>query len=93
MTGNFADSAAAESRPNDGFIIKPSALQPEALYDRNTAAWFLKITPRSLQRWSEEGDGPRPIRLHPGAPLRYRGADIIKALDRAGRRDGDAGAE
>ena len=93
MTGNFPDIAAAESRPDGGFIIKPSALQPEALYDKNTAAWFLKIPPRSLQRWSEEGDGPRPIKLHPGAPLRYRGADIIKALDRAGRRNGDAVAE
>jgi len=63
--------------PTGGFI------RHDALYTANEVAGILKINRRTLERWRKDGIGPVVTRLHTNAPPRYRGADLLDALDRA----------
>ena len=58
-------------------------IQPDALYLTNEAAAILRISVRTLERWRKDGMGPKVTRLHPQAPPRYRGKDLLEALNRA----------
>ena len=63
--------------PTGGFI------RHDALYTANEVAGILKINRRTLERWRKDGIGPVVTRLHTNAPPRYRGADLLDALNRA----------
>ncbi|WP_254429052.1 helix-turn-helix domain-containing protein [Ruegeria sp. HKCCD9179] len=77
--------------PIDGEIldtVKPSPLassggriEPDVLYKTAEAAHVLGISLRSLERWRKEGRGPKVTRLYSNAPPRYRGADLLAALE------------
>lgn len=53
----------------------PSTDYWDALIDEHAAGAFLNLTPRTLQKWRQSGDGPRYIQISARC-LRYRRADL-----------------
>ena len=58
-------------------------IEPDVLYDTAQAAQILGISPRSLERWRKDGRGPQITRLFVNAPPRYRGLQLLEAMDRS----------
>lgn len=48
----------------------------------------LKITKRSIRRWSNEGDLPMPVKV--GTVLRYNWAEVLRAIDKSSSMGGAA---
>ena len=52
------------------------SLDPDALEAEQSAADFLGVTPRALQKWRITGTGPQYVRIS-GRCVRYRRRDLI----------------
>ncbi len=58
-------------------------VEPDVLYTSAQLAAICGMSPRSVERWRIDGRRPTVTRLYPGAPPRYRGSDILEAMNRA----------
>lgn len=52
------------------------SVDPDALETEQSAAGFLGVTPRALQKWRITGTGPQFVRIS-GRCVRYRRRDLI----------------
>lgn len=59
-----------------------TAVQEPLLVDRRSAARLLGVTESALKRWSQQGRGPRPVKL--GRAVRYRLSDLQHVVERGG---------
>ncbi len=75
-----AENAVLRSKLRDR---TPSSIDPDYLYDTPTLACALGVSKRTIDLWSREPDGPKVTRTHTNAPRKYRGIDVLHALDRA----------
>ena len=57
----------------------------DRLYTPTEVAALLGLSPRTLERWRRDGSGPRVTRLVPNTAPRYRGRDILDALELAAK--------
>ncbi len=59
-------------------------INPDKLYNTAEAADLLGVSYATIERWRQLGVGPVVTRLYEGATPRYRGSDLLAAMD-AGR--------
>jgi predicted DNA-binding transcriptional regulator AlpA len=52
-------------------------LDPDALASEQSAAEFLGVTPRALQKWRMTGEGPRFVRISSRC-VRYRRRELVE---------------
>jgi hypothetical protein len=64
--------------------------EPKLLYTPLEAARFLRLSPRSLERWRTNGAGPKHLRL--GRRVVYQGAELLAYVERAQARTPARGA-
>lgn len=57
-------------------------IQLGEVWDRKQVAFFHKVTPRTVDRWRENGRLPEPIDYPSGKP-RWRASDIIGQVDKS----------
>jgi hypothetical protein len=57
-------------------------IAPDLLYDSKQVSEILRVSRRTLERWRSDGVGIAVTRLWQNAPPKYRGADILAALER-----------
>ncbi len=72
--------AKAAKKPNP-LLETGGEIVPDALYAHWEAARILSVCPRTLQRWSAKGVGPAVTRISKSSRPRYRGRDLLAALD------------
>lgn len=56
-------------------------IQPDALYTTDQVMAILRVTKGALDRWRKTGGGPVVTRLFQNAPPRFRGYDILIAMN------------
>lgn len=56
-------------------------IEADVLYSTQDLSAILGVSVRSIERWRRDGRGPKVTRLYQNAPPRYRGADILMALE------------
>jgi hypothetical protein len=64
----------------------PQRIDPDLVYTPKEAAEFLRVSPRTLERWRSDGSGPKCTR-YGRVKVVYRGQALLTFLDRV-----DAGA-
>ena len=65
--------------------LKRTVESPDDLLSDGEAARVLRLSPRTLQRWRQEGSGPPFLRMSPGM-VRYLRSDLSQFLKDSRRR-------
>lgn len=79
-----------DQRPTTQPLAGPGPVpEPALLYTPAEAARFLRLSPRSLERWRVDGEGPRFVKM--GRRVVYEGRDLLAYVARVKART-DSGA-
>lgn len=57
-------------------------IKPGEVWDRKQVAFYYEVSPRTVDRWRENGRLPEPIDYPSGKP-RWRASDIIAQMDKS----------
>ncbi len=58
----------------------PFRLDPDACFTKEEAAHFLNVSPRTLEKWAQEGDGPIHAKKA-GRYIRYSRRHLVEWLE------------
>ncbi|WP_217358939.1 AlpA family transcriptional regulator [Ruegeria sp. HKCCA5491] len=61
-------------------------VERDVLYSTQDLAAILGVSPRTVERWRQDGRGPKVTRLYINAPPKYRGLHILEALEASAER-------
>jgi hypothetical protein len=82
MISSKIDSPTLEHAASAVLAAAKGQIAPDQLYDSKQVSEILGVSRRTLERWRSDGVGIAVTRLWENAPPKYRGADILAALDR-----------
>jgi hypothetical protein len=82
MISSKIDSPTLEHAASAVLAATKGQIAPDQLYDSKQVSEILGVSRRTLERWRSDGVGIAVTRLWENAPPKYRGADILAALDR-----------